>query len=159
MHVYVFQGGRKALGKAGAHALLVVRLKCSSLYVSYERTSASSIPMLRLFLFTCLPALCARSCTSRGYGYCRIDGNTGGDDRDNMIEEFNRPNSSKFIFLLSTRAGGLGINLATADIVVLYDRSMTDLSCETLFFRAVVVRSVQGPAACLFSLLGTPEAE
>ena len=39
-----------------------------------------------------------------------------------MIDEFNRPNSSKFIFLLSTRAGGLGINLATADIVVLYDR-------------------------------------
>ncbi|GLI59043.1 hypothetical protein VaNZ11_000871 [Volvox africanus] len=60
-------------------------------------------------------------CLYRGYGYCRIDGNTGGDDRDNMIDEFNKPNSSKFIFLLSTRAGGLGINLATADIVVLYD--------------------------------------
>ncbi len=39
-----------------------------------------------------------------------------------MIDEFNRPDSSKFVFLLSTRAGGLGINLATADIVVLYDR-------------------------------------
>ncbi len=39
-----------------------------------------------------------------------------------MIDEFNRPGSEKFIFLLSTRAGGLGINLATADIVVLYDR-------------------------------------
>ncbi|KAG2445911.1 hypothetical protein HXX76_000514 [Chlamydomonas incerta] len=60
-------------------------------------------------------------CLYRGYGYCRIDGNTDGEARDNMIDEFNRPNSSKFIFLLSTRAGGLGINLATADIVVLYD--------------------------------------
>ncbi|KAG2500855.1 hypothetical protein HYH03_001616 [Edaphochlamys debaryana] len=60
-------------------------------------------------------------CLYRGYGYCRIDGNTDGEARDSMIEEFNRPNSSKFIFLLSTRAGGLGINLATADIVVLYD--------------------------------------
>ncbi len=38
-----------------------------------------------------------------------------------MIEDYNRPGSEKFIFLLSTRAGGLGINLATADIVVLYD--------------------------------------
>jgi SWI/SNF-related matrix-associated actin-dependent regulator of chromatin subfamily A member 5 len=38
-----------------------------------------------------------------------------------MIDEFNRPDSSKFVFLLSTRAGGLGINLATADIVILYD--------------------------------------
>lgn len=31
------------------------------------------------------------------------------------------PNSEKFVFMLSTRAGGLGINLSTADIVILYD--------------------------------------
>ncbi|KAG8372974.1 hypothetical protein BUALT_Bualt12G0122800 [Buddleja alternifolia] len=57
----------------------------------------------------------------RGYYYCRIDGNTGGDDRDASIEAFNKPGSEKFVFLLSTRAGGLGINLATADVVILYD--------------------------------------
>ncbi|XP_020272875.1 ISWI chromatin-remodeling complex ATPase CHR11-like [Asparagus officinalis] len=57
----------------------------------------------------------------RAYQYCRIDGNTGGEERDASIDAFNQPGSSKFIFLLSTRAGGLGINLATADIVILYD--------------------------------------
>ncbi|XP_020227824.1 ISWI chromatin-remodeling complex ATPase CHR17 [Cajanus cajan] len=57
----------------------------------------------------------------RGYQYCRIDGNTGGEDRDASIEVFNKPGSEKFVFLLSTRAGGLGINLATADVVILYD--------------------------------------
>ncbi|KAK5794374.1 ISWI chromatin-remodeling complex ATPase CHR11 isoform X1 [Gossypium arboreum] len=57
----------------------------------------------------------------RGYLYCRIDGNTGGEDRDASIESFNKPGSEKFVFLLSTRAGGLGINLATADVVILYD--------------------------------------
>ncbi|XP_054787919.1 ISWI chromatin-remodeling complex ATPase CHR11-like [Prosopis cineraria] len=57
----------------------------------------------------------------RGYLYCRIDGNTGGEDRDAFIEAFNKPGSEKFVFLLSTRAGGLGINLATADVVILYD--------------------------------------
>ncbi|XP_057429803.1 ISWI chromatin-remodeling complex ATPase CHR11 [Lotus japonicus] len=57
----------------------------------------------------------------RGYLYCRIDGNTGGDDRDASIDAFNKPGSEKFVFLLSTRAGGLGINLATADVVILYD--------------------------------------
>ncbi|KAK9146857.1 hypothetical protein Sjap_006760 [Stephania japonica] len=57
----------------------------------------------------------------RGYKYCRIDGNTGGEDRDASIDAFNQPGSEKFIFLLSTRAGGLGINLATADVVILYD--------------------------------------
>ena len=38
-----------------------------------------------------------------------------------FIDEYNRPDSDKFLFMLSTRAGGLGINLATADVVILYD--------------------------------------
>jgi len=53
--------------------------------------------------------------------YCRIDGGTAHDDRIAGIDEYNKPGSEKFIFLLTTRAGGLGINLTTADIVVLYD--------------------------------------
>jgi SWI/SNF-related matrix-associated actin-dependent regulator of chromatin subfamily A member 5 len=60
-------------------------------------------------------------CWYRGHSYCRIDGNTPHEDRDGQIQEFNAENSSKFLFMLSTRAGGLGINLYTADIVVLYD--------------------------------------
>ncbi|ORX54808.1 hypothetical protein BCR36DRAFT_282567, partial [Piromyces finnis] len=60
-------------------------------------------------------------CLWKGYDYCRIDGQTSHDDRIQSIDEFNKPNSSKFIFLLTTRAGGLGINLATADIVIMYD--------------------------------------
>lgn len=60
-------------------------------------------------------------CVWRGYQLCRIDGQTAHCDRITAIDEFNRPGSDKFIFLLTTRAGGLGINLATADIVVMYD--------------------------------------
>ena len=60
-------------------------------------------------------------CLYRGHQYCRIDGNTDGEARDSAIETFNAPGSPKFVFLLSTRAGGLGINLATADTVILYD--------------------------------------
>ena len=48
-------------------------------------------------------------------------GNTSGEDREAQIDMYNAEGSEKFIFLLSTRAGGLGINLYTADIVVLYD--------------------------------------
>lgn len=60
-------------------------------------------------------------CRARGYPYFRIDGKTAGDDRDQQISSFNSPDSTVNIFLLSTRAGGLGINLATADVVILYD--------------------------------------
>ncbi|THC96370.1 hypothetical protein EYZ11_004141 [Aspergillus tanneri] len=60
-------------------------------------------------------------CVFREYNYCRIDGTTAHEDRIAAIDEYNKPGSDKFIFLLTTRAGGLGINLTTADIVVLYD--------------------------------------
>lgn len=60
-------------------------------------------------------------CIFRGFEYCRIDGSTNATDREESMKIFNAPNSPKFLFLLSTRAGGLGINLATADIVIIYD--------------------------------------
>ncbi|KAI6031067.1 hypothetical protein PISMIDRAFT_671647 [Pisolithus microcarpus 441] len=60
-------------------------------------------------------------CLFRSFKYCRIDGSTAHDERIIAIDEYNKPDSEKFIFLLTTRAGGLGINLTTADIVILYD--------------------------------------
>ncbi|XP_075211463.1 nucleosome-remodeling ATPase imitation SWI [Lycorma delicatula] len=60
-------------------------------------------------------------CFWRGHSYCRLDGQTPHEDRQRQINEYNADNSEKFIFMLSTRAGGLGINLATADVVILYD--------------------------------------
>ncbi|VDP05105.1 unnamed protein product [Soboliphyme baturini] len=60
-------------------------------------------------------------CLWKGYGYCRLDGSTPHEERQSSIDAYNSPDSDKFIFMLTTRAGGLGINLATADIVILYD--------------------------------------
>ena len=57
----------------------------------------------------------------RGTMYLRLDGTTKSDDRSDLLREFNAPNSPYFIFLLSTRAGGLGLNLQTADTVIIYD--------------------------------------
>ena len=60
-------------------------------------------------------------CKERRYEYCRIDGETSLEARERMISEFTQKESTKFIFLLSTRAGGLGLNLMTSDTVILYD--------------------------------------
>ena len=60
-------------------------------------------------------------CNLRDYDFCRLDGTTDIYEREKMIHKFTKPNSKYFIFLLSTRAGGLGINLTSADTVVIYD--------------------------------------
>jgi len=56
----------------------------------------------------------------RRYSYFRMDGSTNIADRRDMVNEF-QTNSQIFAFLLSTRAGGLGVNLTGADTVIFYD--------------------------------------
>lgn len=53
--------------------------------------------------------------------YHRLDGNVSSLQRQKRIDSFNEPGSEYFAFLLSTRAGGVGINLATADTVIILD--------------------------------------
>jgi len=62
----------------------------------------------------------------RGYPHQRLDGMVASEARKKSIAHFNAPGSPDFAFLLSTRAGGLGINLETADTVIIFDvcRSM-----------------------------------
>jgi superfamily II DNA or RNA helicase len=53
--------------------------------------------------------------------YQRLDGTMGSLEKQKRIDQFNEPDSPLFAFLLSTRAGGVGINLATADTVIILD--------------------------------------
>jgi len=57
----------------------------------------------------------------RGLQHQRLDGTVSSELRRKSIEHFNAPGSTDFAFLLSTRAGGLGINLETADTVIIFD--------------------------------------
>lgn len=57
----------------------------------------------------------------RGFNHLRLDGNTKSEDRGDRIAEFNKKDSFYDIFLLSTRAGGLGLNLQSADTVIIFD--------------------------------------
>ena len=57
----------------------------------------------------------------RGYAHQRLDGMVASEARKRSIAHFNALGSPDFAFLLSTRAGGLGINLETADTVIIFD--------------------------------------
>ena len=56
-----------------------------------------------------------------GEAYFRLDGSTNRIAREMDMRSFNSAGSAALVYLISTRAGGQGINLATADVVVLYD--------------------------------------
>ncbi|XP_066923366.1 SWI/SNF-related matrix-associated actin-dependent regulator of chromatin subfamily A member 5-like [Clytia hemisphaerica] len=82
----------------------------------------------------------------RGFQYCRLDGQTPHEERTAQINDFNSPGSDKFVFFLSTRAGGLGINLATADVVVMFDNDwnpQVDLQAQDRAHRIGQTKQVQ----------------
>jgi len=69
----------------------------------------------------------------RSYACLRLDGSTPAEEREKRMYMFNAPDSPYFVFLLSTRAGGLGLNLATADTVIIFDSDwnpMMDLQAQ-----------------------------
>ena len=57
---------------------------------------------------------------AEGYKYLRIDGSTPVEERQTLIDKYSQ-NDDIFIFLLTTRAGGVGINLTAANVVIIYD--------------------------------------
>ncbi|KAI9645742.1 putative DNA helicase ino80 [Ciborinia camelliae] len=76
--------------------------------------------VLLYFQMTRMIDLMEEYLTYRNYKYLRLDGSTKLEDRRDTVHDFQtRPEI--FIFLLSTRAGGLGINLTSADTVIFYD--------------------------------------
>jgi hypothetical protein len=55
------------------------------------------------------------------YAYTRLDGDTPAKKKQEAVDAFNATDSKLFVFLLSTRAGGLGLNLMSADTIIIYD--------------------------------------
>jgi ERCC4-related helicase len=120
-HPYLFDGVEdKSLDPFGEH-LVEQSGKLMLLDKLLPRLKDQGSRVLIFSQMTRLLDILEDYCGMREHLYCRIDGSTSSDVRDQMIEDYNRPQSKYFIFLLSTRAGGLGINLTSADVVVLYD--------------------------------------
>lgn len=96
--------------------------------------------------FTMMLDIIEDYCNMAGFKFCRIDGSTTGLDREMQMAQFNLPTSDYFIFLLSTRAGGVGINLQAANHVILYDSDWNpqmDLQAQDRAHRIGQKRSVR----------------
>jgi len=81
----------------------------------------------------------------RGFLHQRLDGSMNSAARQRAMDHFNAPDSPDFAFLLSTRAGGLGVNLTTADTVIIFDSDwnpQNDLQAEARAHRIGQTKSV-----------------
>lgn len=92
------------------------------------------------------------------YKYERIDGGITGAMRQDAIDRFNAPGAQQFVFLLSTRAGGLGINLATADTVIIYDSDWNPHNDIQAFSRAHRIGQANKVSLRFQSLILQPHA-
>jgi chromodomain-helicase-DNA-binding protein 4 len=122
----MYEGGAltKACGKLELLIKMLRRLKETGHRVLIFSQMTKMLDVLEDFLEYC------------GYKYERIDGGITGSDRQDAIDRFNAPGAQQFVFLLSTRAGGLGINLATADTVIIYDSDWNPHNDIQAFSRA-----------------------
>eukprot|EP00903_Cladosiphon_okamuranus_P013898 g12926.t1 len=86
-------------------------------------------------------------CSSEGYSFIRLDGNTKKDQRSEMIERFAKEDAlGSNIFLISTKAGGTGLNLQSANKVILYDVNWNpaqDTQAEDRAYRIGQLRGVE----------------
>lgn len=98
-----------------------------------------------------------RFLTGDRYTYARLDGSTAQLQRQDAIDRFNAPNSDLDIFLLTTRSGGVGINLTSADTVILFDQDFNpqqDLQAISRAHRIGQTKRVQ-----CFKLMGKDTCE
>jgi len=120
-HPYLFDGVEDmSLDPFGEHLIA----NCGKLLLLDKLLAKLKLAGSRVLIFsqmTRILDILEDYCAIRQHNYCRIDGSTSGEDRQTAMDEFNAPESELFVFLLTTRAGGLGINLQTADIVIIYD--------------------------------------
>eukprot|EP00750_Incisomonas_marina_P003485 INCI13138.2.p1 GENE.INCI13138.2~~INCI13138.2.p1 ORF type:complete len:715 (-),score=177.22 INCI13138.2:1915-4059(-) len=132
-HPYLFEGVEdRSLDPMGEH-LIENSAKLQLLDKLLKRLKERGSRVLIFSQMTRLLDILEDYCVIRNHEFCRIDGQTTGDLRDSQIDAYNAEGSTKFIFLLSTRAGGLGINLQTADTVILFDSDwnpQVDLQAE-----------------------------
>ena len=101
----------------------------------------------KVLLFSCsvrLLDILEKFLARQGYVFCRLDGSTPTNERQRVVDDFNT-SGSMFIFLLSTKAGGVGLNITSANRVVIFDPNWNpsiDLQAQDRAYRMGQQRDV-----------------
>ncbi|TPX55887.1 hypothetical protein PhCBS80983_g04959 [Powellomyces hirtus] len=122
-HPYVFEEVERSLNPHGLtdDNLWRVAGKFELLDRVLPKYKASGHRILMFFQMTQVMDIMEDYLRFKSHTYLRLDGHTKAEDRTVMLKTFNSREDPPFIFLLSTRAGGLGLNLQTADTVIIFD--------------------------------------
>ncbi|RXG73432.1 DNA repair and recombination protein RAD54B [Armadillidium vulgare] len=84
-------------------------------------------------------------CKRYSYAFLRLDGSTPSSKRQNIVDRFNSPYCKELVFLLSSKAGGVGLNLIGASRILLFDidwNPATDLQAMSRVWRDGQTKSV-----------------
>ena len=101
--------------------------------------------------------LMADLCKSKKWSYMQLDGSTPQAERQGLVDNFNSPSFDCFVFLLSARAGGAGLNLIGANRLVLFDPSWNPAIDEQAMAR--IWRDGQKKHVFIYRLLSTGTVE
>lgn len=93
-----------------------LRLSCLN---DQQLLTSSTLQVLIFFQMTNVMDILEDYMRLKGIHCLRLDGGTKTEDRGDLLKKFNAPDSIYNVFMLSTRAGGLGLNLQTADTVIM----------------------------------------
>eukprot|EP01079_Euglenida_sp_SAG-EU17-18_P005533 gene5533-138_t len=120
-HPYLFDGAEDGPPYVNDHKLVDASGKLKMLDKLLAKLHGEGHRVLIFSQFSRMLDILEDHMDYRQYDFCRLDGQVSAEERADQMEIFNAPGSTKFVFLLTTRAGGVGLNLQTADTVVLFD--------------------------------------
>ncbi|GCE98409.1 RSC chromatin remodeling complex ATPase component [Zygosaccharomyces mellis] len=122
-HPFVFDEVEAVINPSRQNTPLLYRVsgKFELLDRVLPKFKASGHRVLMFFQMTQVMDIMEDFLRLRDHKYMRLDGATKTEDRQEKLREFNAHESEYFCFLLSTRAGGLGLNLQSADTVIIFD--------------------------------------
>lgn len=120
-HPFVFDGAEVNPESTSLQDLIAASGKLSVLDMLLQRLFQNQHRAVLFSQFTSVLDILEDYCRLRGWKYCRLDGSTDRARRNYYIRRFNEDDSSYFLFLVSTRSGGMGLNLQSADTCILYD--------------------------------------